>query len=142
LVACGKDSEPQTPNNGTTGTNGTSNNTTGDECVPDRAAWDAEISAIVETHCGTCHGAQPNFGAPHTLTTYEGITAQGAELALNELAASRDGFGTMPPSGVPDLPDEALAAFVDWASCGTLEPELGTGLKVDRPVFLAPEESP
>lgn len=120
----------------------TNNDTTTADCVPDPAAWDAEIGALVQTHCGTCHGEQPDYGAPYSLTSYAAMTALQGEQRTNELAAAMVGFGTMPPAGIPDLPDSAVAAFVDWASCGQIEPELGTGLKVDRPVFLAPDEAP
>ena len=150
LTACSGESEPSPATNGddnnVTNINNTTGNTAGNaevrDCVPDPDVWDADIAPIVQTHCGTCHGPTPDFGAPHTLTTYEGITAPRDEFYLNELAAARVGFGDMPPAGVPDLPDDSLTALVDWASCGEITPELGNGLKVDRPVFLAPEESP
>ena len=36
-------------------------------CVPDRAAWDSVMRAHVQRQCGTCHGEEPNYGAPFTL---------------------------------------------------------------------------
>ena len=111
-------------------------------CAPAVERWDDEVSAIVETHCGTCHGDEPNYGAPYTLTSYQAMTAARGEFLTNELAAARVAFGEMPPAGLPDLPDADVATLVEWASCGEITPELGTGLKVDRPVFLAPDESP
>lgn len=140
IAACGDDS-PNATNN-LTSPNVDANNVANFDCVPSQEEWDSEVGALVETHCGTCHGDTPNFGAPHTLTDYEAMLTLSGEQRLVDRAAARVAFGTMPPAGVPDLPDSAIQSIVDWASCGSIEPELGTGLKVDRPVFLAPEDPP
>jgi cytochrome c5 len=149
VVGCADDKPTFGTNGDPNNVSGVSNNASNGNtngvvagCVPDRDAWDTGISSIVSTHCGSCHGEQPDFGAPYTLTNYEAITATSGEFLVNELAAARAGFGEMPPAGVPDLPDDALSALVDWASCGEITPQLGMGLKVDRPVFLASEEAP
>ena len=40
-------------------------------CVPDRAAWNSEVRALVARQCGTCHGASPQFGSPYSLLEYD-----------------------------------------------------------------------
>jgi cytochrome c5 len=143
LAGCGDDaSQANSESPNSTTANATTNNLANFDCEPSRAEWDSEVSGIVETHCGTCHGDTPNFGAPHTLTSYESLMEIVNGQRLVDRSASRVAFGTMPPAGVPDLRDADIESFVEWASCGDIEPELGTGLKVDRPVFLAPEDAP
>lgn len=138
LAACGADDSGDSR----PGNSATENNQTTFDCVPSREEWDSEVQGVVETHCGTCHGESPNYGAPHTLTSYDSMMEPLGDARRVDRSAARVAFGTMPPAGIPDVPDDAIQTFVDWASCGEIEPELGSGLKVDRPVFLAPEEAP
>lgn len=141
LLAWGCGDDSQAENNAESSNQNTTNNQNFD-CEPSLEAWDTEVGALVEKHCGTCHGESPNYGAPHTLIEYDSLMQVVGEHRLVDRAAARVAFRSMPPAGIPDLPDDDLQTIVDWASCGDIEPELGTGLKVDRPVFLAPDEAP
>jgi hypothetical protein len=43
---------------------------------PGAAAGDipCDVATILQTRCGTCHGAEPRFGAPQALTTRDALT--------------------------------------------------------------------
>lgn len=111
-------------------------------CVPDRAAWDAQVRALVQRQCGACHGATTNFGAPYSLLDYDFILRPRADGRPVDRIAARLMAGTMPPAGTPAPTDEAAQAIVQWASCGAQTPPPGRGLRASRPVFRAPERAP
>jgi len=111
-------------------------------CVPDRAAWDAEIRDRVSTRCGACHGPTPDNGAPFSLTEYDRLVAgtEGARIADRIAIVLAEGL--MPPVGFPqpDIPDRD--AIARWASCGEVRVTDESGLGATRPVFRAPDEVP
>jgi hypothetical protein len=112
-------------------------------CVPDPAAYEAEIRPRIERYCGTCHGEVPAFGAPFSLLEHDALVAPDA---LGERIVDRIGprlfEGAMPPPGMPRVPEADLDAIALWASCGTIDPPPGAGLVSTAPPFLAPEEGP
>lgn len=111
-------------------------------CTPDPERWEREIAPLVATHCGTCHGEEPSFGASVGLTDYERLTEGGHGERLSDRMAARLAAGSMPPVGMPRPPDDHAQAIADWASCGEVTVPPGAGLKSSAPIFLAPDEPP
>ncbi|MEZ4458752.1 MAG: hypothetical protein R3E66_03300 [bacterium] len=142
LAACGQDSSSDANNASNNTTNSNNTNTTNGGCVPDRAAWDAEMASIVQTHCATCHGGTPTYGAPQSLVTYEDLLVQRGDLTEAHLLATRVALGTMPPIGMPGVPDDEAEKLVQWASCGEQSLMPNSRLTSTAPVFLAPEDPP
>lgn len=114
----------------------------GSACVPDQAVWDATRSAIVERHCGSCHGDEPQFGAPFALTDYDTIIADNAAGRISDRMVARLMDHTMPPIGAPRPPDADMAAIVEWASCGSQTPDPAGGLVVSAPPIRSPVDAP
>lgn len=130
LAAC--DSEPSTTPDPDAGV-----------CEPDRAAFATDALPRIERYCGACHGETPQFGAPATLTDLDALLAtreDGTTLADRVVARLMD--GTMPPVGMPRLPDAEADAIARWASCGAADVPEGVGLRASAPVFLSPDEAP
>ena len=111
-------------------------------CVPDRAAWDAEVRALVARQCGTCHGERPSFGAPYSLLDYDQLLArEGGQRRVDRVAAAL-AAGTMPPSNTPAPPAEVADRIASWASCGARTASGAPRLRASRPWMRAPETSP
>lgn len=112
------------------------------DCVPSQMEWDTEVGALVEQHCGTCHGETPEFGAPFSLLDYDAITdgREGERRVDRMIHQVADGI--MPPTGAeqPALSDRDRIAA--WASCGTVRVEDPVGLDANRPVFVSPNAAP
>lgn len=111
-------------------------------CVPDRAQWDAEVRALVQRQCGTCHGAEPSFGAPYSLLDYDSLLQRQGVARRVDLLAEALAMGTMPPSNTPAPPAEVANRIAAWASCGARAAATGTRLRVSRPWLRAPETAP
>ncbi len=82
-------------------------------------SWQTDIRPIVEAKCGVCHGPEPAFGAPRSISTWEQTqvtTAAGAK--VYEVMASRTAARTMPPSQQPQLSDGEIAIIQAWAAGG------------------------
>lgn len=146
LGACSDDNSSVSNNDVENNSNNVANNTNNLNndagCVPDRARYESEIKPILETHCTTCHGDSPTYGAPQALTAYESLTMRTDAFTEASLVASRVALGSMPPVGMPGLPDAAAAALVEWASCGSQEPMPNARMTSSAPVFLAPQDPP
>jgi hypothetical protein len=112
-------------------------------CEPDLATFEADVRPRIERYCGSCHGATPDFGAPLGLLDHARLVAERApgETVADRVAA-RIVDGTMPPIGMPRMPDVDAEAIADWASCGAADVPAATGLQVDAPLFLSPEDAP
>lgn len=108
----------------------------GGACTPDAEGF-AAVAETVQTYCGECHGATPQFGAPQTLTDFDSMR-DNLERSLVRLRQ-----GTMPPAGQPQIPASDLAAFFDWATCGAedITPNPG-GFDVSREVYPDPGVRP
>ncbi|AKF11108.1 hypothetical protein DB32_008257 [Sandaracinus amylolyticus] len=129
LTACDGDPPASDPDAGT--------------CEPDRAAFASQALPRLERYCGSCHGASPQYGAPMSLLDADALLAvrpDGTRLADRVVARLMD--GTMPPVGMPRLPDAEADALARWASCGAADVPQGTGLRASAPVFLSPDEAP
>ncbi len=110
------------------------------DCMPSRTMFDAVVKAHVASHCGTCHGETPNFGAPNTLTgSYESLVAGAVGTRFVDRIALRMANKTMPPTGGEPVPHQVQDTLVEWASCGAAHPDHSVGLVVDQPVFTAPK---
>jgi len=129
LTACNGGSTPAAPDSGTT-------------CVPDRATWDDSASGIVQRHCGSCHGAEPQFGAPFSLTDYDTLVADGDAGRISDRMVARLMDHTMPPVGSPHPPDADMEALAQWASCGSETPDPAGGLVVSAPPVRSPVDAP
>lgn len=114
----------------------------GGVCVPDRATWDSTMRAHVTTHCGTCHGATPTFGAPHALVDYDQLVAgEPGSRRIDRMAAAL-ASGTMPPTSAPAPTDAVAQALTQWASCGARTASTRPRLRSSRPWMRAPERGP
>lgn len=111
-------------------------------CIPDRALWNSTIRGHVQRQCGTCHGEEPNYGAPFTLLDYDAnlegeVGSRHVDRMAFNLVNNR-----MPPAGTPPPVDEVRNAMVQWATCGAQTAPAGTGLRVSAPVFRSPDTAP
>jgi cytochrome c553 len=82
-----------------------------------------EVSQLMQTNCGACHGATPSSGAPMSLVTYADLLAPArsdATKKVHELVALRieDRARPMPPDPTKRLSDQAIAQFRTWSSSG------------------------
>lgn len=112
------------------------------DCVPSEEAWNTSVGALVEEHCGTCHGETPAFGAPFTLTDYRAITRGREGLRRVDWMVHQVAEGIMPPPSAqqPALSDRDRIA--EWASCGAVRVDDPVGLDANRPVFESPASPP
>ena len=110
-------------------------------CEPDRDVYDREIAPLVEAHCGACHGAVPDNGAPFSLTSYEEIVAGGESRVVDVFGDLMAEF-VMPPTGAPQPTLSDRDAIAQWASCGETKVEDEGGLGANRPVFHARGSDP
>jgi hypothetical protein len=111
-------------------------------CVPDRARWNDAVRARVVTHCATCHGATPAFGAPYALLDYDALVAGPAGLRRVDAMAQQLAMGAMPPPGTPAPPDAVANEIAQWASCGARAAAPATRPQSTRPWVRAPERAP
>lgn len=105
-------------------------------CVPDEAQHDAYVGGVIAEHCGACHGAEPDFGAPIGLSDYATLIEGEPGERLVDRIARRTAARTMPPGGV-ELPHGALDTLVEWATCGEVHPDHSVGLSASQPVYTA-----
>lgn len=112
------------------------------DCLPDPDQWEAEVAPLVAEYCGTCHGEQPDFGAPFSLIDYAAITDGVEGLRHVDAMVRQLAEGTMPPVGMPRPPDEVTTAILSWASCGARTAPPAAGLVSSAPPALAPETPP
>jgi len=114
----------------------------GGVCVPDRAQWESTVRAQVVTHCATCHGTTPAFGAPHALLDYDQLIAGTPGMRRVDRMAEALATGTMPPASAP-APTAAVAEqLTQWASCGARNASTRPRLRSSRPWMRAPERAP
>jgi hypothetical protein len=112
------------------------------DCRPDAERHAAEVAPLLTRYCGECHGDAPSFGAPMSLMRFDDLLAERPGGLTSDLVAHRVAEGTMPPAGLPRVPDEVARAIVDWASCGELSPSPHAGLHASAPPFIAPTTPP
>jgi len=120
---------------------------TGVDCAPDPEWWTAEGATHLETFCGDCHGAVPQFGATASLTTYEGLFTEIDGTPLLDLLSKRLGDGTMPPRSATQPGTDLRTKMLEWASCGVegaVPPVANPGgdFDADRPVWPDPGSPP
>lgn len=112
-------------------------------CVPDEASFTSDIAPRLTRYCGQCHGETPNFGAPGSLLDHTQLLAADASgTRLVDRIAARLHDGTMPPVGMPRLPEAEADAIASWASCGAVDVPPTTGLVASAPPLLSPEHPP
>jgi len=145
-AACSEDASPSASanNGGAVTNNGGTNN--GQElpdgaCLPNRDLWELTAKPLVDDYCGTCHGEQPDFGAPFSLTDYDALVAGPVGARKVDRMAIRMAEKSMPPAGTL-VPHDDLDTLVLWASCGELHTDHSVGLSSSAPVFEAPAEAP
>ena len=115
----------------------------GSACTPDPAVFASDIRPRLETYCGSCHGETPQYGAPSTLLDEATLYAPRADGSrLVDRIADRIVDGSMPPVGMPRMPDADAQALVAWGSCGAQSAPPATGLRASAPVFLSPTRGP
>jgi hypothetical protein len=138
-IGCGEDPAEQSgglgmatggaPVAGTSGIGGNAG-TSGVGSVAHANAMPCDVATVVQTHCGTCHGATTQFGAPVSLTTLADFqrdypvatTTQlaGRTMKMYELARIRvlREMGTLPmPQGAP-LAANDLTMLSTWLGNG------------------------
>ncbi|MBX7190977.1 MAG: hypothetical protein K1X94_02910 [Sandaracinaceae bacterium] len=112
-------------------------------CVPDEATFRTDVLPRMERYCGQCHGDTPNFGATTGLFDLPTLLAEGEGGArLVDHIATRLHDGTMPPVGMPRIPEGDADAIAGWASCGAVDVAPSTGLVASAPPVLASETPP
>ena len=81
----------------------------------------ADVQAIIDARCASCHSAPPAFGAPISLTTWESMHAASRtsrSTPVYEMIGMRihDALRPMPQAGV--LPAPELATLDAWIAAG------------------------
>lgn len=112
------------------------------DCVPNEAAYEANVRPILEETCASCHGPTPDFGAPVSLMEYAPLIegAEGERTVDRMVALLSD--NSMPPEGQPRPDHNQYDTLVGWASCGLAHPDYALGLQADQPVWDAPADPP
>lgn len=81
-----------------------------------------DVAALVEENCWTCHGPQPKFGAPMSLTSAADFaapsTVAGETVGTRVLARVRDPANPMPQLPAPGLGDDQIAVLENWIGAG------------------------
>jgi hypothetical protein len=80
-----------------------------------------DVDKILKEKCQTCHGAEPKFGAPNALVTWDDLQKPGqggAKTYERVKARVHDEARLMPPSPQPKLDDKELAAIDAWVGAG------------------------
>ncbi|QDG53606.1 hypothetical protein FIV42_23530 [Persicimonas caeni] len=111
-------------------------------CEPSFEAWQRHSKPLVETYCSTCHGEEPQFGAPYSLLDYDALLAGEPGERKVDRMAERLLDGTMPPPTSARLPHTDLDTLVEWTTCGQQHPDHSQGLQASAPVWTAPEDPP
>lgn len=114
----------------------------GDPVPPAADAMPADVQAIVEARCASCHSAPPRFGAPMALTTLEAMHASAVTdpaRHVYEVVGQRihDAARPMPP-GAP-LPADELAVLDAWIAAGA---PAGEGIASDAGRPMGPPVGP
>lgn len=89
------------------------------------------IERIITENCGTCHGAQPRFGAPQSLTTLEALQTWNSYIVDRITNVQRP----MPPPPTPPLGGAELTTLIDWLRSGA-----PAGAACDTPATPPPED--
>ncbi|MCB9739455.1 MAG: hypothetical protein H6747_09325 [Deltaproteobacteria bacterium] len=113
-----------------------------DLCVPSRQMYDEAVDAMLTTHCRSCHGATPTYGAPTTFGDYDALIAGKEGSRAIDRMLTQVVNKTMPPVGTPAPPHEVQDTLATWLSCGAAHPDHSVGLTSSAPVFAAPEQPP
>lgn len=112
-------------------------------CDPAADAFARDVQPRLERWCGSCHGETPNFGAPSSLLDHAMLIAIRPDgTRLVDRIAARLADGSMPPAGMPRIPDAEAQAIADWASCGEIAVPPATGLRASAPPYLSPDDAP
>lgn len=75
-----------------------------------------DVDAVLKNKCRTCHGAQPQFGAPMPLVTYADVQAIRSGQPVWRLMQTRVGNNTMPPNTT--LSSEERTTLNNWFNAG------------------------
>jgi len=96
------------------------------ECAPSQRAY-AVVLPLLEQWCGTCHTAEPKFGAPFSLLEYDSVLGKHADGYIVDHMARALRGRTMPPATQPQ-PDQATRdMLIAFATCGASEAERDGG---------------
>ena len=120
---------------------------TGDECTPDKSAYEQTIRPILTARCGHCHGETLQYGAVGHLLDYDSLISGAANTRPVDKLAPRVTDGTMPPAGNEAPTAAERLAVAEWATCGAWTQNNATlpnpgGFDADRDIAQAPEAAP
>lgn len=73
-----------------------------------------EVSQVLESRCGPCHGAEPRFGAPQSLTTLDALRLWNSYVVDRITNVQRP----MPPPPNAPLAGAELNTLLDWLRAG------------------------
>lgn len=101
----------------------------GETNLPLTTTWCA-ARTVLEQKCQRCHGAEPDYGAPFSLVTYEDTQVANAKGKLRyELIAAAVSSDYMPPSflqltpEVEPLTEQERTTLLDWCDAGAPGPD-------------------
>lgn len=136
------DADGETDGTKDTGIDGTDDLDADGTCVPSESAWDTNVGEMVETWCGQCHGEEPKYGAPFSLTEYHELVAgEPGERKVDRMAEQLLADAMPPPTA--DQPTHvAEDTLVEWATCGEKHPDHSEGVTASKPPMDAPEQPP
>ncbi len=88
-----------------------------DDPVAEDLTYEADIKAIIDANCISCHGNPPTNNAPMSLVTYDDVTsAVDNRGLLNRINSTTN---PMPPGG--QLPGNTRQLIEDWINQGMPE---------------------
>lgn len=111
-------------------------------------ALPCEVSAVLATYCGACHGSTPMFGAPMPLVTLADLKAPapgqpGVSMYDRVLARMQDEQRLMPPPPNPPVDAADLEIVRAWVEAGAQAGEACSGGGGDVPdAGMKPELPP
>jgi hypothetical protein len=80
-----------------------------------------DVDAALKTKCQTCHGSEPQFGAPNALVTFDDLQkpGNGGKKVYERIKARiHDEKSPMPPAQNAHLTDKEIAALDAWIDGG------------------------
>lgn len=92
-----------------------------DPVVDTEITYNADVKAIIETNCISCHTQPPQNGAPMPLLTYQDVKEAVLNRGLINRISRDQGAPGMMPNGGTRLPQAQINKIINWAESGFTE---------------------
>jgi uncharacterized membrane protein len=92
-----------------------------DEIDTTNVTYTANVKAIIDNNCISCHASPPINGAPNSLTTYNAVKNAVQNGNLIERISKNQGESGMMPQGGTRLPQQTIEVIIAWKNQGFIE---------------------